>query len=300
MGFLVYDAHMKTQQSLSLKHPEASPSSIHINGRCNYREEGDIRVIFANGIPLFHYAQGDKAANQYAMIHLVESGLASQQEVAEAFNYTRLTIFRAKRKFDKGGMAALVPKKRGPKDGSKVDKAEARRIVALKEKGLTNVAIGSRLGLKEDTVRKALKRMGYSQRKVAKQMDLPLAQELCETGAVAASPSEQIAPDSEQGDTSSMGEAETELHEIAKEALEPEQVSYDADPSKRTVDRALARLGFLHDAVPLFRSGENIPHAGVLIAIPALVESGIFSAARKIYGSLEASFYGLRTTFLTL
>jgi prepilin-type processing-associated H-X9-DG protein len=300
MGFLGYDAHMKTQQSLSLKQPEASPCTIHINGRCNYREEGDIRVIFANGIPLFHYAQGDKAANQYAMIHLVESGLASQQEVAEAFNYTRLTIFRAKRKFDKGGMAALVPKKRGPKDGWKVDKAKAGRIVALKEKGLTNVAIGSRLGLKEDTVRKALKRMGYSQRKVAKQMDLPLAQELCETGAVAASASEQIAPDSEQGATSAMAEAETELHEIAKEALEPEKVSYDADPSKRTVDRALARLGFLQDAVPLFRSGENIPHAGVLIAIPALVESGIFSAARKIYGSLGASFYGLRTTLLTL
>jgi prepilin-type processing-associated H-X9-DG protein len=290
---------MKTQQSLPLKQPESSPCTIHINGRCNYREEGDIRVIFANGIPLFHYAQGDKAANQYAMIHLVESGLASQQEVAEAFNYTRLTIFRAKRKFDKGGMAALVPKKRGPKDGSKVDKAEARRIVALKEKGLTNVAIGSRLGLKEDTVRKALKRMGYSQPKVAKQMDLPLDQELCETDAVGAEPSEQIAREKEHEHRSSIGEAETELHEIAKEALEPEKVSYDPDPSKRTVDRALARLGLLQDAVPLFRNGENIPHVGVLIAIPALVESGLFSAARKIYGSLGASFYGLRTTFLT-
>ena len=110
------------------------------------------------------------------MVHLVETGLASQQEVADAFNCSRLTIFRAKNKYDEGGMAALMPKKRGPKDGSKVNQAKARRIIALKEKGLTNVAIGSRLGLREDTVRKALKRMGWSQAKTAKQIDLLLEQ----------------------------------------------------------------------------------------------------------------------------
>jgi len=56
---------MKTQQSLPLKQAEASPCTVHINGRCNYREEGEIRVVFANGIPLFHYAIADKASNQY-------------------------------------------------------------------------------------------------------------------------------------------------------------------------------------------------------------------------------------------
>jgi hypothetical protein len=58
---------MKTQQRLSLKQTEASPCSVHISGKCNYREEGDIRVIFANGIPLLHYAIADKAAHQYAI-----------------------------------------------------------------------------------------------------------------------------------------------------------------------------------------------------------------------------------------
>ena len=150
-GFLSDYARMKSQQKLLSDSAEASPSTIHISGRCNYREEGDLRVIFANGIPLLHYAREDKAANQYAMIHLVETGLASQQEVAEAFNCSRLTIIRAKNKYEEGGMVALMPRKRGPKDGSKINKAKARRILKLKETGLTNVAIGSRLGLKEDT-----------------------------------------------------------------------------------------------------------------------------------------------------
>ena len=29
-----------------------------------------MRVVFANGIPLFHYAKADKAADHFAMIHL--------------------------------------------------------------------------------------------------------------------------------------------------------------------------------------------------------------------------------------
>jgi prepilin-type processing-associated H-X9-DG protein len=291
---------METQQLLLSKQTKNSPSTVHISGRCNYREEGDMAVIFANGIPLFHYARADKAANQYAMIHLVDSGLASQQEVAEAFECSRLTIFRAKKKYEEGGIASLIPKKTGPKDGSKINKAKARSILALKKKGLTHVAIASRLGLREDAVRKALKRMGWSQPKVAEEMNLPLSQESSKMNTAVLSPSEQIAPEVKEADETTIFVTGAQVHETAKEILDSEPVSHDTDPSNRTSDRALARLGFLQDAVPIFRNGENIPHVGLLIAIPTLIESGMFSAARKIYGSLGASFYGLRTTLLTL
>jgi DNA-binding CsgD family transcriptional regulator len=288
---------MKTQQKLFLEPAEVSPSTIHISGKCNYREEGDMRVIFANGIPLLHCARDDKTANQYAMVHLVETGLASQQEIAEAFGCSRLTIFRAKNKYSEGGMVALMPKKRGPKDGSKVNKAKARRILELKEKGLTNATIGSRLGLKEDTVRKALKRMGWSQPKTVKQIDLPVEQKPCTIDPVDASPSEQI---SSEINESAVAETDAERHEIVNDLSEIEQVSCDPDPSNRVVDRTLARLGLLQDAVPVFRSGLNIPSVGVLICIPALIESGVLTVARKIYGGLGASFYGLRTILVIL
>ncbi len=289
---------MKSQQKLLPDWTEASPSTIHISGRCNYREEGDLRVIFANGIPLLHYDREDKAANQYAMIHLVETGLASRKEVAEAFNCSRLTIFRAKNKYDEGGMVALMPKKRGPKDGSKVNKAKTRSILRLKEKGFTNAAIGSRLGLKEDTVRKALKRMGWSQPKTAEQIELAVEQSFSKIDSpVDASPDELIVPEMNETPVS---ETNAERHEIINDLSDLEQVSYDPDPSNRVVDRSLARLGLLQDAVPVFRNGSNIPYVGVLIGIPALIESGVLTAACKIYGGLGASFYGLRTILVTL
>ena len=102
-AFWGYHVPMKTQQAqqaLPLNETRGTPSTIHINGRSNYREEGDMRVVFANGIPLFHYAMADKAAAHYSMVQIVESGLASQQEVAAAFNCSRLTIFRSQKNLE--------------------------------------------------------------------------------------------------------------------------------------------------------------------------------------------------------
>jgi hypothetical protein len=81
---------------------------------------------------------------------------------------------------------------------------------------------------------------------------------------------------------------------------EPMPLSLDCDPANRSVDRVLACLGLLDDAAPLFRAGQGVAGAGVLLAIPALVQIGVLDVAREIYGSLGPAFYGLRTTILTL
>jgi prepilin-type processing-associated H-X9-DG protein len=62
----------------------------------------------------------------------------------------------------------------------------------------------------------------------------------------------------------------------------------------------MAYLGFLDDAAPLFRPGTRVPGAGVLLALPALIQGGVFECARKIYGSIGPAFYGLRTSILAL
>src|SRR6266705_4067331 len=56
----------------------------------------------------------------------------------------------------------------------------------------------------------------------------------------------------------------------------------------------------MEDAPPLFGSAAAVPRAGVLLAPPALVASGVFACAQKIYGSIGPAFYGLRTSLLTL
>ncbi len=75
----------------------------------------------------------------------------------------------------------------------------------------------------------------------------------------------------------------------------------DEDPTDRSGDRALARCGFLEDALPLFAEADHLPRAGVLFAIPLLAKHGLLEAFDKIYShSLGPSFYGLRTLVVTL
>jgi len=129
-------------------------------------------------------------------------------------------------------MAALVPKKTSPKEGSKVTKAKERGILTLKNKGLTNAAIGLRLGLKEDTVRKALKLMGWSQPKGAEDVELPLGQEITKVDPVEIRPVEQSAPEIEAKDspkTSSI--PDRQLPEKSEDPLDSGQISYDPNPS---------------------------------------------------------------------
>ena len=94
--------------------------------------------------------------------------------------------------------------------------------------------------------------------------------------------------------------ADSNLSAFCGANQESSVASHDTDPGDRCADRLLARLGLLEDAPPLFGSATALPRAGVLLALPVLVASGIFDCAQKIYGNLGPAFYGLRTSLLTL
>src|SRR4029077_9850324 len=86
----------------------------------------------------------------------------------------------------------------------------------------------------------------------------------------------------------------------APDDSEPVPMSLDRDASDRTFDRQLAYVALLDDAAPLFREGSSVPGVGVLLALPCVIESGLFQISRKLYGEIGPAFYGLRTTLLTL
>ena len=66
-----------------------------------------------------------------------------------------------------------------------------------------------------------------------------------------------------------------------------------------TLERMAASLGQLQEVEPSFERAVDLPHGGVLLALPALLVSGLLSHANK-YFSLPAGFYGLKTIFLLL
>jgi transposase len=294
---------MSAQLALAL--PCAAPSNcVVINARCSLRAEQDQRVIVVAGLPVHHYRAEDAVAEAYAMVFLVEAGFAQQTEVAHAFARSERTVRRYQERYAQGGMAALG-RAAGWRGGRRrIRGKRVRSIEALKSQGLSNRAIAQRLGVSERAIRKLV---GHSNGVQAEQLDLGAI------GSAAASelPHGPVAPaKSTDEDTSQQGtplanERADEAHEAgdsdeASAADEPVPMSLDRDASDRSLDRQLAHLGLLDDAAPMFRDGSRVPGAGVLLALPALVESGLLRISRKLYGEIGPAFYGLRTSLLTL
>lgn len=72
------------------------------------------------------------------------------------------------------------------------------------------------------------------------------------------------------------------------------------DPWDRSLDRGLAKLGLISEAEPQFGDCQSVAGLGVLLALPALVQSGMLEIASQTFMGWKAAFYGVRTVFLCL
>lgn len=261
-----------------------NPDSLRvINQRCSIRTQGGCRVVSVSGIPVAHYETSDLMAEAYAMISLVEQGWADQGEVARGFDCSARTVRRYQRRFESGGLAALGHSPGYPEGRRRLQPTRTLLIHRLKAAGCSNREIARRLAVSEKAIRKLLRRLGW---KESKEEALPLDL----AGEADAKPS---------GSPLSSLPEPTPRAERASGNNTSLPTTSDTDPMNRSGDRLLAHLGLLEDAAPLFGSQTHVPGAGVLLAVPALVGSGVFECARTVYGSLGPAFYGLRTSILT-
>jgi hypothetical protein len=164
-------------------------------------------------------------------------------------------------------VAGLVPSRRGPKGASKLTPQLAARIRELDGAGATLGEIAAATGVSTFSVRNALGRV-------------PARGQGAAAGAAAGSAGLVAGEDDER-----LGAVVPVL----------------PDPVPRDGERVLARWGLLGEgAEPVFTAGARYPLAGLLLAVPALEDTGLLDAARQVYGQLKDGFYGMGATLLTL
>jgi transposase-like protein/helix-turn-helix protein len=272
-------------------HPTAISGTVFVNDRVCIQTEEDQRVISVHGVIFSHYSINDRAAEAYAMVLLFESGYADQNDIARGFGYSVRSLRRYQERLKAGGLSALA-RPRGRPSGHKKTLERDQTILRLKTKGMSNRWVAGRLGLSETAVRKSLLRLGW------KSDSAPDAQPALPFLPEAASQTKGATVRVNKVSEIPSFAAGQPPRKTAPFQIDSAAKSLDANPLDRSMDRLLAAMGLLDDALPLFAPTRSLPRAGVLLAIPALVASGLLSTAEKIYGSLGPAFYGLRTTLV--
>ena len=212
-----------------------------------------------HGLATFAWDAGDEAGRRLAAVQLVRLRARRQAQVAAAFGVDPVTMWRWDQALAAGGVAGLVPARRGPKGASKLTPELAARIAGLDAAGAT---------LRRD-------------RRGDRGVDVQRAQRAGPGRGRRPGPGGRAPPAGQRrpvagGETAAAGAAVPVL----------------PDPVPRDGERALARWGLLGEgAAPVFTPGARYPLAGLLLALPALEGTGLLEARprRSTAGSRTGS-----------
>lgn len=232
-------------------------------------EQGTQIVFFNAAGPIYACDKADRASLRLGALTMIDLGLAGVTAMAKAVGLHRTTLFRDARRMKQQGVMGLEAKKRGPKGPRLLTPDLLERAQELLDSETALRATAKGVGVDEKTIRRAVQ-------------DGRLTRPSSESPAC---PSPESGPLVEV-----VGPAER----AAEDQASPAGVAV-----KRTVDRALACVGALAEAGPEFRAAEAVPGAGVLLAVPALLDEGLLEVGTKVYGGLKNGFFGLRSILLT-
>ncbi len=253
------------QHRIPLLPTEAEMVSVHL---AVTRHDGHLTFLNASG-PIFTCREDDEGALRFAAAMLTERrlGLATPTEVAKVLGRHRSRVHEYRKRYQEGGAEVLEVKRRGPRGASKLKGSRIAHAQKLLNEGQSNRKVAQSVGVSEGTVRKAIKEARLSRAK------------RIEEGSAPTSPERTPSTPRERSD---------------EDAFCAGGVA-----TKREVERALAPTGLLLEAPAQFEAAESVAKAGVLVALPALLNQGLLEVGEQIYGKLRNGYYGLTTMLLT-
>jgi len=256
---------MELQHRIPLLSTEAEMVSVHL---AVTRHDEHLTFLNASG-PIFTCREDDEGARRFAAVMLSEPslGLATPSQVAKVLGRHRSRVHEYRKRYREGGAEVLEVKRRGPRGASKLKGEQMARAQQYLDEGLSNRQVAQALGLSEGTIRKAIKESRLTRARRIEEVSVPAARE----------PASSTPRERSDADASCAGGVAT----------------------KREAERALAPSGLLPEAPVQFQAAQSVAKAGVLVALPALLNQGLLEVGEEVYGKLKSGYYGLTTMLLT-
>ena len=254
---------MELQHRMPLLSTDAEMVSPHL---AVGNRDGRLTFFNASG-PIFTCREDDPGAVRFAAAVLTSPalGLVTPSEIARVIGRHRNRVHEYRKRYQEGGAEALAVKRRGPRGPSKFKGVTLTRAQKYLHEGKSNRQVAALVGVSEFTIRKALK-------------ERRLVRAECSHAAAPAAATTGSTP---------------------RQRSDVDATCAGGMAVKRDVDRALAQVGKLAEALPQFEPAESVAKAGVLVALPALLGQGLVEVGQQVYGAMKNGYFGLTSMLLS-
>ena len=206
-------------------------------------------TYFCGVQPVFHHSEDDQRAFRMFSAQLCVQGACTQAQIIRTFGVSKNSVLRSVAKYQREGIEGFYRPRKGR--GATVMTAEVTsRAQALLDTGHSRREVSEELDIKYDTLRKAIDR-GVLQEPTVEKEESQKPSVFHPTDVVT--------------DKSSRSDAD---------AATAEQMGIACT---RPCERVLASIGLLTGGAPTqFQLCRDVTYGGVLCALPALAENGLF------------------------
>jgi transposase len=224
--------------------------ATQINGLVSVYRNGTSWTYFLSTYPIYSHAENDRRMFRMVTAQLVDSGACRQVDIQRAFGVSKSSVIRSLYKLRTDGVEAFFVQRRGRRGGNVFTSEVLEHAQRFLDQGYTRKDAAQELGIKYDTFRKAIS-------------DGRLIKSKGSDEAVTKSSRNEVDIAAADG----MGTACT-----------------------RVGDRILASLGKMVGAPIRFERCLDVPKAGVLCAVPALLTNGLINGAKQFLGSVKGYY----------
>lgn len=244
--------------------PLIPDGATHISDLVSVIQEDDRWTYFHGARPIFSHAQDDCRSFRMFTAQLVCQGTCRQVDIIRAFGVSKNSVLRSVKKYREDGISGFYEPRRG-RGSTVITKKIAEQAQQLLNAGVLRKEIAEQLGIKYDTLRKAIQQGRLQE---------PPQDENNSVLLPASDKSGRSLQDSAAADA--MGTACT-----------------------RTVERVCAAVGMLPDGAPArFEPCRDVSFGGVLCALPALNQNGLFRHLDRCFSPLGGYYTSLQVMIL--
>jgi transposase len=243
-----------------------------------------LRAVMFGSRAIHVFDASDKDAEAACIATLSRADLASDIDIAAAFGIHRNTVGRLVARFEREGLAAVVPAKRGPKGPSKltpevigVIAAHASQLPGWRLRDLVAERTGVSLSLSY------VCRLAAEHRGAQLELSDPVAGVL-----------------GEEADLEEIGGEQDDGRDAGGEATDGAsggETDRDGDARSESSEVAVAAA---FDPPPVMPDGVRGRYMGLALYYPALAAVGLIDVARSLFRLPRSERFGVRATLITL